>query len=248
MLISWKHRFVLLHIPKTGGTSLTAELARYARVQDRFVYTARATPLVSSATSVLFGGEAFIKKFTGFTAHATMAHLERAFPPEMIEPLRIVCFARNPYTRMLSLYRHIVRAKGHGPYGELADLSFPEAVRRICDRNWEHQSSYVRRADGGFATPFFTGSFERLEEDVAAMMRNLSLPPLTRLPHRNAARRGADRQEEIVRLFEPVADRVAEVYRGDFERFGYSRDPADALMPPTAPARAQNAAAPGGAP
>jgi hypothetical protein len=232
LLISWKHNFIFLHIPKTAGTSLTQALAPYARKEDRLLYAARSTPLVRRAMTVFLGGDEFITRVTGFGAHTRLGAVEKALGRETVEPMRKVCFVRNPYSRAYSLYSHICRHKTHPRHEQIAPHSFQSALDVMMDEKWETQSGFLRYLKDEKISADFVGRFERMDEDVDALFDMLGLPPRKKLRKINI---GGGPAPDYQALFESRHEKFLDVYKDDFENFGYSTDPAKATEPPLAP-------------
>lgn len=231
MLISWKHHFALIHIPKTGGTSLTASLARYARPADRFIYTARSVPLVRSALSRALGGEGAIERVTGFTAHAKLRNLNEAFGQARIAPLKICAFVRNPFSRTYSLYRHVLRNEKHPHHDRMRGLDFDEALAIMLAEKWERQTDYLYQDENTVLRADFLGAFERMGKDAARLHEMLALPAPARLPHLNADQ-GARSEPDFAALYGDQTDAFVAHFAADFEVPGYSLDPAEAGRPP----------------
>ncbi len=236
MLISWKHNFIFIHIPKTAGTSLTQALAPFARPEERILYAARSTPVVRRAMTVFLGGDAFIEKVTGFSAHTQLGQIDRSLGRDTVEAMRKVCFVRNPFSRAYSLYRHICRRGDHPYHDRFTKSSFLNALDLMIDEKWASQSAFLRYVKDGRISADFVGRFERMNEDAAALFQFLDLPPRKRFPKVNV---GAGPMPDYSDLYKNKADSFVQFYRDDFENFGYSVDPAKAGEPPAAVVDAQ---------
>lgn len=200
--VNTRLRFVFVHVPRTGGTSmLTAPF--------------------------LAGDDQGHRTYRELTA-------DPDFEPTMFS----FTFVRNPFDRLVSAYFHVVECHGfdrYGCFGEFVrrDFGDPRSGYRYANtkllahrgghRHFLPMWELVRDADGRMPLDF-VGRFERLATDWPAVCRTLGVPAFE-LPLENVsgswggARRAADWREHYD---EESAAIVREVYRDDFERFGYS--------------------------
>ncbi len=91
----------LLHIPKTGGTSIQAMLQEYAaRTGKRIVGPCLVDDLI--------GGD--VENWT--SADILHGHLG-SLPLEMVADVKVITVLRDPVTHLHSWYRHVLRAPDH---------------------------------------------------------------------------------------------------------------------------------------
>jgi hypothetical protein len=156
-----------------------------------------------------------------------------------LEPSFTFAFARNPYARLASVYRHkILRARQAGkrvsplffvyPRRFSLDMSFADFVRAVsaipdrrAEKHFRSQSASLF-LDGEPLTDFL-GRVEHFERDWAVVVDGTGMEPLRRGYNRTDAEGSFDMAEwydaDLVAL---VNDRYAE----DFERLGYPRSSA----------------------
>ena len=199
MIISDRHRFVFVHVQKTGGTTIDRLLL--AQLGD----DVRRSP----------------------ARHLPLRAIHRQFPD--VRDYWSFGFVRNPWDRLVSWWsmidewRRDVAEKGSSPrasndtWRQVADLGgFEEFVFRggeISPRYSRPQLDYLevegRRAD-------FVGRTERLAEDAAAALERFGLSA-EGIGHHNTSPRRDYRD-----YYSPAArDRVAEVFAKDVDAFGY---------------------------
>lgn len=233
MLISWKHKFLFIHIAKTGGTALTRALAPYARLKDRIAYLGGATPILRRGLTQFFGGRKYIENITGFNAHSPYRFLQRTLGEETLAPLTKAAFVRNPFTRTVSLFHHIKRSPQHPDHESIRDLTFEQALPLMCDNEWTVQTKYLFRLGAKEIVVNFIGNFERLEEDGAALAKHLQLPKPLRLQRLNA---NPGPVPDLRETFGTQLNYFIEANEMEFEMLGYSTDIDRAMEPSTHPA------------
>lgn len=157
MLLSDRNGFAFLHVPKTGGSSVTAALAPLCD-----------DPRPVPAADVRGWQQAH---------HVGEMHDRWEDVRPLLEARRrhfVFMFMRNPWDRAVSLWRHRRRE------GE----SFEEYLRRPA-AEWSTGRRYTR-PQTFYVRPeqvHFVGRFEHLEEDFAIACRRIGIR--ARLPHRN---------------------------------------------------------------
>lgn len=206
MLVSDAHRFLFVHVQKTGGVSVEHLLR----------------PHLPQARSV-----------SGLSRHARLGQVLRVEPA--LADYWIVGFVRNPWARLVSWYGMVQRFRVLADQGSpkaqrfLAGKGFMAGVARDYPDfdsfvlrgpdDWPRlrtpQVSYLR-SPGREAD--FVGRTESFERDVRAVMTRLELPVPDAIPRDNAAP-----PRDYRASYTPLTrDRVAEVFAADLEAFGYS--------------------------
>ena len=205
-MISHKHRFIFIHIPKTGGNSIQTVLAPFSddkivsRVghqdgTERFAVRGRLTPF----------------KHVDLDYYAQRVKLDR---------FKVVTCKRHPVDRLLSNYfspsNWFVRHRDdswhlQNAYWDrerfLADLASPAA-------------DYLK-VGGIFRDPEFSLRFDRLEDDFADLLRACEIPGSAALPKLNVTRSTSEAFEAA--RADPIVTEIARGrYREDFERFGFA--------------------------
>lgn len=214
MLVSDTHRFVFHHVPKTGGTSMTAALAPLLRDPKPFEGDEHGWQMNHHVGAI----------------HRPIREIRPGsnFPEGYLE----LAFVRNPFDVVASIWKKLhqpgVRAGTRVP----PFFEEPEPFERFVERTmrpggWRAYKSgiiHIRwtQSDylGGGRELFFIGRYERLHIDWARMWDRVGLPgdapPLLRLnqthdrkPYRSCFVKKRSR------------DLVEEFYAEDLQRWGY---------------------------
>jgi Sulfotransferase family len=217
MLLSYRYKFLFVHIAKTGGTSVRVALER-----ERWKDPYRIPLLICSRLSAMTHHRLGVK----FPRHAKVIAAKELLPRELFDELFKFAFVRNPWDLQVSSYHHIRRERPH----LLQDVpDFPAFIRwkldperpyhYIIDTSMELQSDYLTDLSGRIIVDFI-GRYERLQEDFDAVCRRTGVPPRV-LPHRRQAK---DRSDYRRYYDAATAELVAEHFRPDIEAFGYAFD------------------------
>jgi len=216
MLLSHTHRFIFIHIVKTAGMSVRAVLQPYTAEPERFVMR-RPAKMAGDRVNPLY------KVWETLLLHPKASEVKKELPPEIFESYFKFAFVRNPWDLMVSMYHFILRepegeryerVKALGSFDAFVDwaVSVPEPFPK---GSTTLQSEMITDAGGNLLVDF-VGTFENLEEDFSEVARIVGIQ--TKLPHVNRS------VHEDYRTCYNARTRtlVAELFRPDIERFGYS--------------------------
>lgn len=196
MLISHRHRFIFVHVQKTGGTSVTAALYRFCD-QEAIDQARRG----------------------GLLVHSTAQDIIRVFGREVWDSYFTFAFERNPWDKTLSMYyanlesgyNKILRPRKPSfrqwmyPFG-----IWPKKLKPSID---------LYSLDGQVAVDYL-GRYERLHEDFAAICQRIGLEGVD-LPHRNPSqlRNDAKYREHYTPW---LRRRVEQVYAREIDALQYA--------------------------
>lgn len=215
MVLSHTHRFIFIHVAKTGGMSVRAALQPYCAEPEKFVMR-RPSKMVGDRVNPLY------KVWETLLLHAKARDAKRELPPEVFERYFKFAFVRNPWDLMVSMYHFILREPGSSKHDQVKALGsfdafvewavttpdpFPKGVNRL-------QSEMIVGADGKLLVDF-VGAYENLKEDFDEIARitgiRAVLPHVNQSLHRDYRACYNERTRAI----------VAENFQPDIERFGY---------------------------
>jgi hypothetical protein len=214
MLISHRHGFAFIHVPKTGGTSVARALWRHADHTEGY-WANRCLALVG--IHVNHYAPVTMRKFR---PHTPADELRRNLPAGTFERLFTFAFVRNPWDLLVSYYHFLRDAEGHGDHvshrrrrtARLPD--FEAYVRYEIGRGKISQTRMVADRHGRVLVDFL-GRYESLATDFAHACRRIGLEAT--LGHANTSARTDYRDYYTPRLAALVRDHFAD----DVERFGY---------------------------
>ncbi len=212
MIISRGRRYIFIHIPKTGGTSMALALEARALKDDLMLGD---TPKALKRRRRLRGAQAGGRLWK----HSTLADIDGLVSRAEARDFFVFTLVRNPWARVLSYYRWlrgqsfshpaVAAARGHDFAGFLRDPGVAASLAR------HPYGSYLRDADGVERADLFI-RLEHLERDMAPLAAHLGFAP--DLPHVNRSGRGGDYRAAYT---DETRALVARICAEDIARFGY---------------------------
>lgn len=209
MLISFKHKFAFIHIPKTGGMSITSSLHPFCgpfggRLQQQSGKLGEALDLYKWGYLLRNRKYVDLHKFFPWrrfrSRHITALDLREALSPELFQNFFTFAFVRNPYSWIVSDYYYIMSHPSNENYEKFNALfdDFEEYVRWRTNRT----DSRIKRVSKpikkdllrGFVTDWddkiivdFVGKMENLPEDFKRVCNIIGIP-YPGLPHKNESK------------------------------------------------------------
>jgi sulfotransferase famil protein len=216
MELSRSHRFIFVHVYRSGGQSVTAALEPYL-TRPRLARI----PLLRR-----LGDRRLEALRTHNHGHISARELRTALPREQFDSFFTFGFVRNPWSWQVSVF-HFVRQRVEHPDHEFFKVfrDFDHYLDwRVNTAGPELQSDFVCDASGELLVDFL-GHYETLAVDFAQVCARLGISRA--LPHKNRS------QHHNYREYYSADTRglVAEAYRADIERFGYEFEGQKPLAP-----------------
>lgn len=222
-VISKRFKFVFIHIPKTGGTSVTTALEPYLTPEERAISDFKKTP------------------------HLTKSQILKEYP-DVDETFRFFTVVRHPLNALYSFYCY-TRKTSHAFSRASKNMSFDQFALSICGENgkggdpkilnirflpllWHGQHFYIQddhnisKAKNIPTTKILRfedlkNEFEAFCKDVLFVREGLSSHPV-QLPHVNATSEITLRPENV-----PCSANTRDIvflrFRKDYELFGYEK-------------------------
>lgn len=212
MILSHGRKYIFIHIPKTGGTSMALALESRAQKDDIMLGdTPKARRRRNRLKNVQTAGRLW--------KHATLADIDGLIAPDQIAGYFPFTLVRNPWDRVVSYYHWLQTQKFDHPAVRLAQShSFTGFV------NHAHTQLSLSAAPASFYMTDIRGqeqcrAYIRLEHfasDAQPLWDHLGFT--LDLPHENASNRVDYRRY----YSSPDAELIARTCATDIQRFGYS--------------------------
>jgi len=184
-MICHQYKCIFIHIPKTAGQSVESVFLKAVNLR----WETRASLLLRPNANPEVGPP----RLAHLKAHEYVAcgHL----PGDKFSAYFKFAFVRNPWDRLVSLYKYLGPRNGL-PFKEFLMGEFRKDLWQ--NRQWfvGPQSSFVCDSRGNLLVDFL-GRFERLQADFTAVAQRLGLPCCA-LPHRNKSR-----SQKLSSFFQP---------------------------------------------
>ncbi|BCX49882.1 pullulanase pulA [Haloferula helveola] len=200
-MISLRHRFLFVHIPKTAGNSIQNILKDYS--EDRIV-----------ASGNQDGVERFEVRSEGrsLEKHSTLAEYYSELGAEVADGLFKFAVVRNPWDRLISFY--------FSPHRRETSWS-PRKFRKFVEHDVRPLTSYFELENNRGASPFENVDalirFENLGAEFDEVCEKIGIPK-AELPVRNRSDRGRPNEYYDADLSKWVGERFAE----EIEFFGWT--------------------------
>lgn len=213
MILSRARRYIFVHAPKTGGTSLALALEARAAADDIMLGdTPKALKRRHRVQNVESSGRLW--------KHSMLSDLYGLATQDEMEQFFVFTLVRNPWDRMVSYY-HWLRAQSfdHPAVGLAKALEFPAFLRApliLAGMRDFPYGRYVQDADGVERADLFV-RLEHLEDDLAPLEAHLGFA-LGRIPETNRSTRDRDWR---VYYGDDEAEIVAQACAEDIARFSY---------------------------
>jgi len=210
MLISYKNRFLFIHVGKAAGSSVLNAFQPYAepktgnRFRRRMVWLGQLNRL---------GG---LYRHLEFGQHVDACTVQRCLPPDVYNTLFKFAFVRNPWDRLASRYDYLRKNPKHHRHQLICSMDgFEEYVDYEMRRGKMFQYTQLTDASGRMIVDF-VGYYEQLSDDFAKVCNRLGVQ--ASLPHLN---KSVDRDYRT--YFTPeLRTKVARYFSRDIEMFGYT--------------------------
>lgn len=180
MLISDSHEFVFLRMRKVASTSMKAILLPYGIERP----TGKLAHLKSRALL-----EWDYRKYF-FNAHDDIRFVQRRMPEEKFNRYFKFCFVRNPWDRLVSEYKFLLRKPAHGRHSRVRKLDgFKQFIQMQIPRNDAYQINMLCDKQGELLMDF-VGKMENVNNDWRTVCEKIgiehqALPRINSTQHRH---------------------------------------------------------------
>ncbi len=203
-MISYKHRFIFIHIPKNAGTSIRRALRPHLRNGWHKIRDELGRP---------FGSMPY--HYKGQPAHLKAHEYEALLGRARFQDFRKFAVVRNPWDWHVSLFAYMQQTPQHFQHDIVKGFDFKDYVQWRCDEDPTSQLPYLadsseQKIEASIA------HFETLSNDFNAIMGEFSIT--ARLPHRNKS----DHKPYREYYDDRTIDMIAALSKDDIAAFGYS--------------------------
>lgn len=222
MIVSNSHRFIFVHVLKTGGTSVCAALDETLRWND----------LILGGTGF---GEQLNRAFRerhGLRKHSTAREIRAVVGDALWSSYFTFAFVRHPYARAVSHYTWLARRNREESERNSASRTWPTMQAFVASRDFSefirHEKFLASEAarpqceaicdDSGTPMVEFVGRLEHFEASMQAVTSRLGIASRP-LGQRNRSGDGRAPGDFLAR--EADYAHLERLYRPDFERLGY---------------------------
>ena len=202
MLISHKHKFITIDIPKTGTTSINCSLIPLLGNEDIFSFPPKEQ----------YNLKYVANSISDIHRHARYEEVITKFP-DCIQYFTF-CFFRNPWERIISFYRWLNGNKIRRGCIMYKGLSLKDLIHSEIDAlkpqvNWTKNNLN----NVGSISVF---KYENLQQDFNIVCDKIGIPK-QQLPHKNKSQ-----HKHYTEYYDDETRKiVAEKYAKDIEYFGY---------------------------
>lgn len=206
MLISYKYKFIFIHIPKNAGNSIRKALVKYSELPYESLPTKLLQVIKLKPASSNFNG------------HVSAKDIRKKIGDEQYENFFKFAFVRNPWDRLVSTYEYILQTKPHPQHNLVKAMgsfeNFVEYETRSSNQG-EFQKGRVTDERGELIVDFI-GRYESLSSDFMKICEIIGINE--ELPHLNSSKK----RESYLEYYNPKnLNLVAEKFRDEIELFGY---------------------------
>lgn len=202
MIVSNKKKFVFIHVPKTGGTSLSVVLRKYASY--------------SVAREYKIEGKKFLD--VSLMKHATALDVKKYVPKAKWDKYFKFCFVRNPWDLFVSLYSWLKpRSK------KLKSKSFSKFVTNFYHNldaavlMGKGQYNFMYNLSGKCLVDF-VGKFEDYDSSIRTIEKRVGIPITSLVRWINKTKHAPYRKY----YNNKTKSMIAEVCANDIKCFGYT--------------------------
>lgn len=212
MRISPSRRFILLHLPRTGVSSIIRAL------DPELFVRAPGTAVNKLMSKHLWFVHRPLHK-TYFRAHETASHVRRLLPRGEFERYRRIAFVRNPFSWLVSLYELVLQSPNHRHYAKVSAMrGFGDYVDWEIARDKRTQYPYLYDGQGRLLADLI-GRYENLAADAVRIFDSIGVA-IEPLPHV-----GQFTRRDYREFYDARARRkVEEHWARDLEVLGYDFD------------------------
>ena len=227
LIINSSYNFIFIHIPKTGGTSMSVALAPLNQWNDLEL---GGTPFGQQV-------DRFYRGRFGIGKHSGATEARRVLGPPAWSKFYKFALSRNPYTRAISTYTFLKQRKENKVFMEKyedvnAFILSRDFASPIMEGLLHPQRDWVCSPGGALLVDDVI-PLETIDDGFPRILRRCGVHPAHAERLSFAAENTSAVKVPVATVSDAAIARIAERYEADFKLFGYSLDFADRREPPT---------------
>jgi len=216
MIVSHRHKFIYLRTEKTASTSLSHALERVLGPED-VIYRSFSGEWLKYLPFHPGGLKRTFPRVFGLHFHAKARHVRAVLGRKVFDSYFKFAVERNPWDRQVSLYHHR-EWKRRNPAPDF-DRDMRSPLYRLSDytrlNNWSIYSI------GGTIVADRVLRYERLDEEVPALLDALGIERSVEMPRLRTSYGGGNRRHYSSYYSGRTRDLVGRWYRREIEAFDY---------------------------
>lgn len=216
MIISHSKKFIFIHIYKTAGTSISAELLPYARFIEKFSNYYSTSVLVKIVNYLFNLNDHGNKWINGVHKHAKASEIKKYLGKKKFEDYFKFAFVRHPMDWQVSLYEYIKNTP-HKDHNLVKEISFKEFVLMEIKKGSPRQIDFLYEDNNFIVDKIY--KFENFREEVKKLFKILDINfKEDSLKHLNKSPRSKNYNHYYDSELEKL---VRDYYSDDFNLLGY---------------------------
>lgn len=201
MIISKKHKFIFIHVPKCGGSTI------FRCLKDHYFGLGDMPTASAPSKDWIIGRnkkEELNLKEDWVSQHATLKDIQQNLNEDLADYYKFA-FVRNPWDRMVSFWKY--QYKYYGSFKHFMKMEV---------KGGDVQSRRLRNSQGKMVINFI-GRFENLREDYLSVCKELDIP-CGKLRHVNKTN-----HKHYTEYYDNETISIVEKkFQEDIDNFGYS--------------------------
>lgn len=167
-MISHDYCCIFIHIPKTAGTSIEKKLGLHADIRPGGQDHRSIREIEPMPAYGIWGARNLVDlRFVGYRVRSKLKGRDMVTPDQFQSYYKFT-FIRNPWSRVYSWYKNVMRFEPHRKrLGVPDDCSFKDFLSFDFDQGALRPQTYWIRDSKGRNRMDFIGRFENLSEDFA---------------------------------------------------------------------------------
>lgn len=213
-MISYKHKCIFVHIPKTGGSSV-----------ERIIWP---SPKDRTISNLWMG---YVKPYFNKYQTGGMQHLLASQIKNEVKDMDFSSFfkfsiVRNPFDKVISQFHYMKTRKDLRDFIGMKDnddfKTYLHLIQRKLHVQWEHQHRFILDEDENLLVDYI-GKFENFETDVRNILKKIKRDRIfglinRKIPHEN---KSENRKDYRSYYNEETIDIVSKIYQKDIKQFNY---------------------------